>query len=98
MSDCGARRLVVLDDVDDAAVGQLRDRQVRHRIEDTLLVHCLGELSQLGKELESRLRPLATVDVAAGCSNCFDLAVRAIARTQIVLMPSGSIGSREKEV
>ena len=98
MGDRRALQHAVLDDVDEAPVGQLGDRQVRHRVDDALVLHRLGERAQLRQELQARLGLLASVDVAAGDRRSLRSCRRAAQWADVALTPAGGPGKRSSAV
>src|SRR5450631_1410192 len=98
MSDRRALELAVLDDIDEAPIAQLGDRQARHRVDDVLVLHRLRKGTQLRKELKARLRLLAIVDVAADDRDRLELAVRAVDRTHVLLPPTAPVGAGKNEL
>src|SRR5450755_1266756 len=98
MRERGTGGLIVVDDVDHAAIGELGDRQVRNSVDDAVGFHCLGEGAKLRQELYACLGFLAVVDIAAGDGHRIYLAVRAAKRTDVALAPAKAVPVRKKEL
>src|SRR5262245_12044634 len=53
--------MAIVDNVDQAPIGQLGNRQARYGVDDAPVIHRLGECAQLRQELKARLGPSAFV-------------------------------------